>query len=355
MSLLQHLLIEMSSGKEKAIKLKIANHIYGNTGRKLFLKELINIIKNNNPEINKNISKVLENNRYVTNIFDNVNDIDFISENASKFYKEFSMALLTVEMVFRTLEEQDPTPNGKYINWLLDVYFMSHFSQGAFGTHGEDIQELYVNMFGQYRKLNVYGSNYMEDRQSMHGYLKAFDTFKKRNLLPDEYRDINNIDGSENRQGVKNHLYDVIYPIYKEINKFKGDVFELIETDLIEDEDYTDYSVHNKYHVYEPLTQKAKSYMGANTEWCTTYGEHCLNNDYKSRTPMEYDNLYILINKYDHKEKYQFHFETEQFRDAKDSLIDLNKFFIKNEEVYELFKDIEGDDKIMQGLIGELG
>ena len=81
-----------------------------------------------------------------------------------------------------------------------------------------------------------------------------------------------------------------------------------------------------------PLTQKARSYLGANTEWCTTYGEYCLNDDYKYRTPVNYDNLWILINEDDQKEKYQFHFGTEQFMD-----INLSTFLFEHEEVHEFF------------------
>lgn len=50
--------------------------------------------------------------------------------------------------------------------------------------------------------------------------------------------------------------------------------------------------------------------------------------------------LYILINKNDPLDKYQFHFESQQFMDKNDTMIDINKFIKDNPNLKNYFRKI---------------
>lgn len=65
-----------------------------------------------------------------------------------------------------------------------------------------------------------------------------------------------------------------------------------------------------------PHTEEAAKYYGKNTQWCTAGDNGNQFNYYNSQGP-----LYININKADN-EKYQFHFESDQFMDETDTPIE---------------------------------
>ena len=65
-----------------------------------------------------------------------------------------------------------------------------------------------------------------------------------------------------------------------------------------------------------PHTEEAAKYYGKNTQWCTAADNGNQFNYYNSQGP-----LYININKADN-EKYQFHFESDQFMDETDTPIE---------------------------------
>lgn len=342
----KELLLEVSKGKRKAIQNKIADMVIDN-GRRLLTMEIKKIISEH-PDIMDTMMEYIDSGEYfrhnshkfdseldlkINKMYDEVN---FRSENIKDHYFELSLALGIICIVYKSLEAQDPTPNGKYMNWLLDIYFKYTFERGAFGASNQTLKELYYKFSLIFEEgSRYYASTYAEDLEKIRGYLELYDDYKRRNLLPDKYKDINSIKGDQ--QKPKDELYDVIKPIYQKEMAFKGDVFELIDKELIEGEDYKDYGIYNGFHIYEPLTGKAQSYMGANTEWCTTYGEHCLYDDYKSRSQYKYDNLYILININDDQEKYQFHFSTEQFMDKNDSGINLSRFLNEHDDIHKFF------------------
>ena len=75
-----------------------------------------------------------------------------------------------------------------------------------------------------------------------------------------------------------------------------------------------------------PQTEKAACWLGINTEWCTTYGEHSLDPYYQNRKSLfnsyaSKGKLYIVYNTKT-EEKYQVHLETESYMDSTDSAIE---------------------------------
>lgn len=96
---------------------------------------------------------------------------------------------------------------------------------------------------------------------------------------------------------------------------------------------------NNEWLIVVPETEEAACYYGKGTQWCTAAMYHN-RFDYYNRQ----GNLYVIINKQDPSEKFQFHFESSQFMDVMDRPIDVSDFFNENEEIYDFFKEEKGDD-----------
>jgi hypothetical protein len=93
-----------------------------------------------------------------------------------------------------------------------------------------------------------------------------------------------------------------------------------------------------------PETEYTACYYGRNTEWCTAWGEMSFDERHKGKTSRFESHhrqgpLYIIINKTNQNEKFQFHFESNQYMDVKDNQINLGDFFYDNEELHEFFSD----------------
>jgi len=77
------------------------------------------------------------------------------------------------------------------------------------------------------------------------------------------------------------------------------------------------YYKDNDLTVIIPKTEEAACYYGKGTRWCTSGEDDNAFDEYNERGP-----LYIIITK--DNEKFQFHFESEQFMDAKDDSVELD-------------------------------
>ena len=143
-----------------------------------------------------------------------------------------------------------------------------------------------------------------------------------------------------------------------DINKLKGlgDLYKIVQKYIIEDtlefkeimnalvpgEDYKLLHDGKDWTFYQPLTQKGASYLGFSTEWCTTWGEYCLNKKNRDRSNYFESHhvkgpLFIIMNKIDPLDKYQFHFETNQYMDKADKRIPLPEFWYGKDEVKNYF------------------
>ena len=152
------------------------------------------------------------------------------------------------------------------------------------------------------------------------------------------------------------YVYQHRIPV--EMNKLKnlGDLYKVVQKYIIEDtlefneimnalvpnEDYKLLHDGKDWAFYQPLTQKGASYLGFSTEWCTTWGEYCLNKKNKDRTnyfPSHHEKgpLFIIMSKIDPLDKYQFHFETNQYMDKMDKRINLPSFWFGKDEVKNYF------------------
>ena len=100
------------------------------------------------------------------------------------------------------------------------------------------------------------------------------------------------------------------------------------------------------WEVWVPLTYAASCKLGQGASWCTASTESdYYYNYYKDSYG---GNYYININKNDPEEKYQFHFESNQFMDADDDAIDLSKFLSQNTGLKEFYTDVIYDSFVLK-------
>jgi hypothetical protein len=147
--------------------------------------------------------------------------------------------------------------------------------------------------------------------------------------------------------------------------KTKDDLFNIVKDDLAYSKAKTGNvnlcePIDGSEKIYEdenwcviiPDTEYAACYYGRNTEWCTTWGEKSFDERHKGKTN-RFDGhnnqgpLYIIINKNNQSEKYQFHFETTQFMDVRDKQLDKNSEIFKK-LIINIFSKDEVFDKLTE-------
>lgn len=165
-----------------------------------------------------------------------------------------------------TWNEQSPQKMGKYGKWLLNQY-----KQGKM-----KLEDLY---------------KYRESLEAFHKYNRQL-----------EKRDIN-------AYGDGNALYDAVKQFIDDPEQAtsKSDEIRRIKQDA--EKVYED----NEWLILIPKTEEAAKYYGKGTRWCTAADNNNYFNYYNQDGP-----LYINIRKSD-GEKFQFHFESEQFMDSSDA------------------------------------
>jgi len=94
----------------------------------------------------------------------------------------------------------------------------------------------------------------------------------------------------------------------------------------------------DEWEVWIPKTYSASCNLGQGTSWCTASTESdYYYNKYKYEYGGEY---YITINKANPEEKYQFHFESDQYMNKNDKEIDLNYFLKEHVDLYKFYSPI---------------
>jgi hypothetical protein len=135
------------------------------------------------------------------------------------------------------------------------------------------------------------------------------------------------------------NLYNVVKEYIVKDTKSLDEILKILSKDEFK-------VLHNgeKWFVFQPLTEKASCYLGVNTEWCTTWGPYSLNKKHKDRSNMfnrysPQGPLFIMIDKQNHDNKYQFHFESGQYMDRDDKRINVSEFIIRreNKEIFDYF------------------
>ena len=192
------------------------------------------------------------------------------------------------EMDFMKFVELDPTYKGgsnagTYARWILNLA-----NKGVLDNPGH-VTDILRRFDDNRKNLKEKDIMRFKDMDELEAYLND----------DDSYKDLTH------RQEVRSRQKD------------RRDVDLSKEAKIVyEDDDWT---------VWVPETYAASCKLGQGTSWCTASTE---SSEYFDRYS-EDGNLYILISKKNPKEKYQFHFKSNQYMDRNDSGIDLVKFLVK--------------------------
>jgi len=184
------------------------------------------------------------------------------------------------EFVVDYILQIDPTPQKKYVKWMILKAFDS-----------DNIRRIKQDWV----KYNEYLITFYNNRKNPN--MKENDIMKIESW---------------------SELKKIVEPFMEPDEQDWKSVIE----DLEEGEDYETIVETNKHKLLTILTQKGASYLGGDTEWCTTYGEYCLNPDHKRKTSnfpeaIEEGKVYLLWSKDDDK-RWQFQSETGQYMNEDD-------------------------------------
>lgn len=162
--------------------------------------------------------------------------------------------------------------------------------------------------------LNVYKKTNFELRPHITDILRDFED--KKASLPN--KDIGQFKSIEE---LENTLANTALPELSDRQKQRRTHNEVRRTNIVEEAElvYED----NKWEIWIPRSYKASCKLGSGSDWCTAKED----SDYYYKRYTQDGPLYIIINKNDPKEKYQFHFETDSYMDVHDHSINLSKFW----------------------------
>lgn len=226
---------------------------------------------------------------------------DFLYEASSeelyqKFYKDIDIR------TYKMIVSNDPTStdrkNGKYCKWLLDLY-------RKFKGNNQDT--------GESNEQKVFKEDLYKIKESLKLFNRYGNRVEKKQIQQyTDYKDlIVSMEPFEKTEEVENK--------YKtELDNIKN-----IQTDRI----YED----SEWLIVRPKTKKSSCFWGQGTKWCTAAkGDANRFSGYNSRGP-----LYIFIDKINkdlegRQVKYQFHFQSNSFMDAKDRMIQTKLSFNEN-------------------------
>lgn len=225
-----------------------------------------------------------------------------------------------------TREDFDTIKAGEYVPWLIKMFL----------TIKPEVQE---NNPDYKMELNKSRKLFFEDLYKVTDDLKKFSRFKNR--LPVDKRDINKLSVGELYRLVKDFDIELVTTTKKErksqeIHPGANLVFDGPNWRVVEISDKS------------ALGKEAACFYGGNqkeTRWCTSAPGLKWFEDY-----IKDGSLYVIYNKNDEKiqagsglpvERYQFHFERDQFMDKDDQNIDLGKYLNgKLEELKNFFEPI---------------
>lgn len=188
-----------------------------------------------------------------------------------------------------------------------------------------------TDQLGRYSKwllrndnLNLVQKTKPEDVYKIRDDLALYDRLKNSNKLPAEYKDINAFN--------LKHLTDYIFANYTNQENFNADSITSQTQDIKNIKQNADKYTVGGFTIINPKTEESACFYGKGTRWCTAADNNNMFNSYNSD-----GKIWILIDKDSPSEKYQFHFESEQFMDAKDTPIRVGEFFADHNEVYQFF------------------
>lgn len=195
-----------------------------------------------------------------------------------------------VSNVLGVVEDADPTDHKEYVQWLLKVW------------------------------VNDASNTFLLEDINRGDLLKAHYMGKKKKLLAPEHSDINRFKTYREFEVVMEGYVDDIFAASEEVKKGESEV-------VYEDGDM---------RIIHPKDEDAACYYGRGTRWCTaaTRGDNMFDR-YNREGP-----LYIVLPKEPNYngEKYQLHFESEQFMDEEDYRVTERKLLKRFPGLLDFFR-----------------
>ena len=238
-----------------------------------------------------------------------------INKNEKEFIKEYIERQLLNEITVVDAYQ-------KYYNYIPEEDYKTIVStiQGNNTILAPDTGVKWV--LGLYKK---YGKTVIEDLYKLHndegdGALDVYLRAKQRRMLPNGKADLNQFKS----------IAELVVFVREEIDfeevmgRTKREISNAVHAAAKEAEFPYEDSI---WKVVIPKSYEASCYWGQGTEWCTATRE----NSYWYNTYSKQGPLFININKQT-GDKYQFHFESEQFMDKDD--------FSINEPIFENMGDV---------------
>ena len=205
--------------------------------------------------------------------------------------------------------DQEITKVGAYSQWIIKQWLGLQQEADKAYAYGS-------NEWGV--KLEQLQETFMEDLYKVTEDLQKFDRFKSQ--IPQEKRDINRITST-----------DELYELTKQFSLEQATTTKAER--VLQDAEMV-YDGPN-WEILVPKTKEASCHYGANTRWCTAGSNNNYFEHYSKDGP-----LYIITNKKDYTDKYQFHFESNQFMDKEDRNVSLSPFLNERPDLKIFFKEM---------------
>ena len=253
----------------------------------------------------------------IENTINNTKLSDFwLCEGIKEYAKQFPKMS---EQLFRELMKFDPTYKGgeqlgKYGNWIAQLYYN--------GIKNKERMDQYKRFMIQNNGINP----------------KTGEEIKKPDMLPEvQAEDLEKIPNLlKQYEALKGQIKKPI-TMFKDVPELYGEIQKYVEQNVPMDKKVLErYNVFKECEkkglekIYEdnhwmigiPTTLESSVPFGQFTNWCTTSAHGQYYYQYLKQYGGEY---YILLDK-TNGNLFQFHFESEQFMNERNSSIDMNKF-----------------------------
>ena len=159
---------------------------------------------------------------------------------------------------------------------------------------------------------------FQEDLYKVTEDLQKFHRFKSK--VSKDKRDINRISSPD-------ELYDLTKDFSLEQATTTKAERVLKDAELVYD--------GSDWEILIPKSKEASCHYGSGTRWCTAGSTSNYYDHYSKQGP-----LYIITSKKDPSDKYQFHFESNQYMDKDDRQVNLPTFLNERPELKEFFKEM---------------
>jgi hypothetical protein len=239
---------------------------------------------------------------------------------------------------FDAVLELDPTPNNQYTQWLIVKGLKDKYGDYSYDDNGYFL-ELY---------------SLKEDAPRITNALKTHFEKKKADNFPKEYVDINKVKNIS-------QLEDIIRPFDVSTSIYQRPFEEILEdSNATVGVDYWHIYKSKELDLYIPRTELGACVLGAQTEWCTTWGEQSLNPKFSKRSSrFDVDEGDLLIMRLKNQtpntnsempyygSMYQMQISSDQIMDEKDNSV-------KIIDIYEKLQSPKSKQAISDWIIGNM-